>query len=57
MQYLPIFTDLTGKAVLLIGGGHVALRKARTLLSAGAVLTVVSHQFEAEFYDWQQQQQ
>ena len=57
MQYLPIFTNLQGKAVLLIGGGHVALRKARTLLSAGAVLTVVSHQFEAEFYDWQQQQQ
>lgn len=55
MQYLPIFTNLTGKAVLLVGGGHVALRKARTLLSAGAVLTVVSHQFEAEFYDWQQQ--
>ena len=57
MQYLPIFTNLSGKAVLLVGGGHVALRKARTLLSAGAVLTVVSHQFEAEFYDWQQQQQ
>jgi len=56
VQYLPIFTDLTGKAVLLVGGGHVALRKARTLLSAGAVLTVVSHQFEAEFYAWQQQQ-
>ncbi|HCU65554.1 MAG TPA: uroporphyrinogen-III C-methyltransferase [Rheinheimera sp.] len=56
MQYLPIFTDLTGKAVLLVGGGHVALRKARTLLNAGAVLTVVSHQFEAEFYAWQQQQ-
>ncbi len=56
MQYLPIFTNLSGKAVLLVGGGHVALRKARTLLSAGAVLTVVSHQFEAEFYDWQQQQ-
>ena len=57
MQYLPIFTNLQGKAVLLVGGGHVALRKARTLLSAGAVLTVVSHQFEAEFYQWQQQQQ
>ena len=57
MQYLPIFTNLQGKAVLLVGGGHVALRKARTLLSAGAVLTVVSHDFEAEFYDWQQQQQ
>jgi len=56
VQYLPIFTNLSGKAVLLVGGGHVALRKARTLLSAGAVLTVVSHQFEAEFYDWQQQQ-
>ncbi|MFN6972437.1 MAG: siroheme synthase CysG [Rheinheimera sp.] len=56
MQYLPIFTNLKGKAVLLVGGGHVALRKARTLLSAGAVLTVVSHEFEAEFYDWQQQQ-
>jgi len=57
VQYLPIFTNLSGKAVLLVGGGHVALRKARTLLSAGAILTVVSHQFEAEFYQWQQQQQ
>ena len=52
VQYLPIFTDLTGKAVLLIGGGHVALRKARALLDAGAVLTVVSHQFETDFQHW-----
>jgi uroporphyrin-III C-methyltransferase/precorrin-2 dehydrogenase/sirohydrochlorin ferrochelatase len=57
MQYFPIFTDLHGKAVLLIGGGHVAVRKARSLLSAGAQLTVVSHHFIDEFYQWQQQGQ
>lgn len=57
MQYFPIFTDLHGKAVLLIGGGQVALRKARSLLSAGAKLTVVSHHFVDDFYHWQQQGQ
>ncbi len=56
MQYLPIFADLNAKSVLLVGGGHVALRKARTLLQAGAALTVVSKEFAEEFTEWQAQQ-
>lgn len=55
MQYFPMFADLQGKPVLLVGGGHVALRKARSLLSAGAQLQVVSHQFLDDFVQWQAQ--
>ena len=55
MQYFPMFADLQGKPVLLVGGGHVALRKARSLLSAGALLQVVSHQFLDDFVQWQAQ--
>ena len=42
MDYLPLFFDLKGQPVLLVGGGQVALRKARLLSRAGAVLHVVS---------------
>ena len=38
----PIFIDLTGQPVIVIGGGTVAERKIDTLLEAGASLTVVS---------------
>lgn len=55
MQYLPIFVKLTNKPVLVVGGGSVALRKAGTLLSAGAKLIVVAPEFAAEFIAWQQQ--
>ncbi|WP_329605540.1 siroheme synthase CysG [Rheinheimera sp. UJ63] len=55
MQYLPLFVKLTDKPVLIVGGGSVALRKAGTLLTAGAKLTVISPEFAAEFIEWQQQ--
>ncbi|KKO45151.1 siroheme synthase [Arsukibacterium ikkense] len=55
MQYLPLFVKLTDKPVLIVGGGSVALRKAGTLLSAGAKLFVVSPEFSPEFTNWQQQ--
>jgi precorrin-2 dehydrogenase / sirohydrochlorin ferrochelatase len=41
MRY-PLFLDLTGQRVVVIGAGSVAARKIRTLLAAGAVVTVVS---------------
>ncbi len=55
MQYLPIFAQLKNRPVLLVGAGHVALRKAGTLLKAGARLTVVATYFADEFKEWQQQ--
>jgi uroporphyrin-III C-methyltransferase/precorrin-2 dehydrogenase/sirohydrochlorin ferrochelatase len=38
----PIFVDLSGHPVIVIGGGTVAERKIETLIEAGARLTVVS---------------
>jgi uroporphyrin-III C-methyltransferase / precorrin-2 dehydrogenase / sirohydrochlorin ferrochelatase len=42
MQHLPLFTDLRGRACLIVGGGAVAERRAILLLSAGAEVHVVS---------------
>ena len=41
MRY-PLFLDLTGQPVVVIGAGNVATRKIRTLLAAGACVKVVS---------------
>jgi uroporphyrin-III C-methyltransferase / precorrin-2 dehydrogenase / sirohydrochlorin ferrochelatase len=38
----PIFLDLAGQPVVVIGGGTVAERKIETLLESGARITVVS---------------
>ncbi|MEM5535055.1 siroheme synthase CysG [Neptuniibacter pectenicola] len=43
MDYLPLFFKLTDQNVLLVGGGNVALRKARLLCRAGAKVTVIAH--------------
>ncbi len=41
-KYYPIFLDLEGKKCVIIGGGKVAYRKARSLAEAGATITIVS---------------
>ena len=45
MQYLPIFTRLKNKPVLVVGGGDVALRKCRAFLKAEANVTLVAPDF------------
>ncbi len=42
MDYFPAFLDLKGRSCLVVGGGDVALRKARLLQAASADITVVA---------------
>lgn len=42
MEFLPLFHNLRGTDVLVVGGGEIALRKSRLLADAGAVLRVVA---------------
>jgi precorrin-2 dehydrogenase/sirohydrochlorin ferrochelatase len=46
MAKYPIFLELAGRRVVLIGGGAVAVRKARSLLAAGARLVIVAEQID-----------
>jgi uroporphyrin-III C-methyltransferase/precorrin-2 dehydrogenase/sirohydrochlorin ferrochelatase len=48
MDYLPIFLDVKGKKCLVVGGGDISLRKTSFLLNAGALVTVVSPEINAE---------
>ncbi len=42
MGYYPVFVNLEGKKVLVVGGGRVAERKVTTLLRFGAFVSIVS---------------
>ena len=48
MEYLPLFHNLQGRLVLVVGGGEIALRKSRLLGEAGAVLRVVAPEIEPQ---------
>ena len=45
-MYLPLFIEMEGKKVLVVGGGEVALRRAKTVLEAGAEVTLIAPQRE-----------
>ncbi len=40
--FYPVSLDVTGRACLVVGGGPVAARKARTLLECGATVSVIA---------------
>ncbi len=51
MDFLPLFHNLKGRTVLVVGGGEIALRKARLLSEAGAVLRVVAPEIEPQLVE------
>ncbi len=48
MRYYPVFLDIAGKPVVVIGGGNIAHQKVVGLLKASAELTVVSPDLNQE---------
>ena len=48
MRYYPVFLDIAGKPVVIIGGGNIAHQKVVGLLNAGAEVTVVSPELNQE---------
>lgn len=52
MKLYPLFADLTDRQVLLVGGGHVAERKAAALLAAGATVVVGAPALTARLAAW-----
>jgi uroporphyrin-III C-methyltransferase/precorrin-2 dehydrogenase/sirohydrochlorin ferrochelatase len=48
VNYFPVFLDLKGQNVLVVGGGDVALRKITLLERSGAVITLVAPEIVPE---------
>ncbi|WP_273543476.1 NAD(P)-dependent oxidoreductase, partial [Aeromonas veronii] len=55
MDFLPLFCQLQNKPVLIIGGGEVAVRKARLLLDAKAKITINAPHLEPQLMSWAEQ--
>ena len=47
-ELLPLFLNLTGRAVVLVGGGPVATAKLRQLMAAGADVRVIAPEVTGE---------
>lgn len=47
-SFYPVSLDVAGRACLVVGGGRVAARKARTLLDCGALVSVMAPSFGPE---------
>lgn len=52
VRYHPIYLDLNGRPVLLVGGGNVAMEKLHSLLPSGARITVVAPEAAPEIHAW-----
>ncbi|MDU4452329.1 MAG: uroporphyrinogen-III C-methyltransferase [Haemophilus parainfluenzae] len=55
MNYFPLFADLTGRPVLVVGGGSVAARKVGLLLKANAQVRIVARQLNEELSELERQ--
>ncbi|MGJ7902085.1 NAD(P)-dependent oxidoreductase [Lysobacter sp. 1R34A] len=52
MALFPLFANLSGREVLVIGGGEVATRKIEALLQAGARVEVHAHALNETLRQW-----
>ncbi|MGR5984231.1 precorrin-2 dehydrogenase [Bacillus cytotoxicus] len=60
-QTYPIMCNLTGKNVVIIGGGTIAYRKAASLQNTGAFVTIVSPHIcnemkELSYIEWKKKE-
>lgn len=46
----PLNWKMDGEPCLVVGGGHVAVRKVKGLLAAGGIVTVIAPEAEAEIH-------
>lgn len=49
-MFYPIMVNLKNKKVVIIGGGKIGYRKAKTLLEFGGQVIIISVEFIEEFY-------
>jgi precorrin-2 dehydrogenase/sirohydrochlorin ferrochelatase len=52
MPLFPLFADLSGREVLVVGGGEVATRKVEALLQAGAQVQIHAHALDDTLSQW-----
>ncbi len=52
MKLFPVFADLNGRRVSVVGGGSVAERKTAALLAAGAVVSIGAPQLTDSLSRW-----
>ena len=45
MDYLPLFHNLKGRRIVVVGGGEIALRKVRLVQEASALITIIALDF------------
>lgn len=55
MRYFPLFADLDGAGVLVVGGGEQATQKVRLLLKTRASITVIAQSASHELRSLEQQ--
>jgi uroporphyrin-III C-methyltransferase / precorrin-2 dehydrogenase / sirohydrochlorin ferrochelatase len=51
VNYFPVFFDLAGQKVLIVGGGEVALRKVSLLERTGALITLIAPEIAPELME------
>ncbi len=51
MKLYPVMVNMNDKPVVIIGGGEVAARKVSDLLETGALVTVISPEFNEEIVE------